>query len=115
MALARVGAGEPGVQALDLVNEPLGLEEIQRAVGNRRLRAEALFRELTKDVIGTQGAVFLQQDFQRAATHRRKLHLAFRTAGLCRLQRVSDAGRVVMVFKSDVVHGGPAWSEWHLI
>jgi zinc transport system substrate-binding protein len=69
MRLARMHAGGKGIQAVDAVRQPLFHKEIQRAVGDRGLVAKAIGGQPLQHVIGTKGAVILQQDFQHAAAH----------------------------------------------
>ena len=67
MCLARMHAGGKGVQALDPVCETLLDKEIQRAIGDGGLIAEALGGKAGQHVISAKRLVFLQQDFQHTA------------------------------------------------
>ena len=64
MLVARVAAGDIGVQPLDLVDEPGLGEEIQRPVDHRRLRTQPLGAQPVEDLVGAHRAVRLAEQFQ---------------------------------------------------
>jgi hypothetical protein len=58
MGLPGMGAGDEGVEPLDLVREAVLDEEIERAIGHRRLRAEPGVAQEVENRVGSQRAVF---------------------------------------------------------
>ena len=100
MCLTGMGAGNEGIQPLDLVDKAMLGQEIQRTIGHRRLRAEACIAQEIKDCIRPQRAVFLQEDFQHLAAHSRQTQPMLGTARFSRGQRVLDTDGMVMAFKA---------------
>ncbi|RMA41037.1 hypothetical protein D9R08_16245 [Rhodophyticola porphyridii] len=72
MRAARMGAGDIGVQAFDAMGEAMADHKVQRAIGGGGLRAQPFGLKPGKDIIGTVGAVVLQQQFQNAPAGRRQ-------------------------------------------
>ena len=67
LAVMRVGAGDEGVAALDLVDEAMRLEEVQRPVDGDGCRPGALARHALDDVVGTHGRMALGHAVQHVA------------------------------------------------
>ena len=112
MRLARVHAGGEGVQPADAVGKPLFHKELQRAIGDRRLVAEAVGGQPVQHVIGPQRAVCLQQDLQRAAAHRGQPRR--RSAAVSASARASTSPRamgVVMRGKGQIGAAQPGQSS----
>jgi hypothetical protein len=65
MTGAGMGAGDKGVEPLDLVDKAMVHEEIERAVGHGRLRAEPGLAQPVKHLIGAHRTVIPQKDFER--------------------------------------------------
>ncbi len=106
MRLARMHAGGKGIQAADAMGEPVLHQKIQRAIGHRGLIAEPFGRQPLQHIIGPQRAVFLQQDFQHPATHRRQLHPLCQGQRLAPRQHVIGAVAVVMPGKGHLWRRG---------
>lgn len=66
----RVGAGDEGVQAFDLVHEAVRDKEVQRSIGNGRLRSEPGIPQAVQNFVSPKGAVILQKHLERLAPHR---------------------------------------------
>ncbi len=96
MHLAGVGAGDIGVQLLYLMGKPMRHQKIQRPVGHRWGRPQTVLRQPSEHIIGPHRLVFVQQDLQRPATHLGELQLRGRAMCLRSVQRVGDAGAVIM-------------------
>ena len=73
MRFARMGAGDERVQSFNLVSKPVLHEEIERPVGDRRLRAETFRAQHVEYLVGAQRTVPLEQDFENTAPNRREL------------------------------------------
>ena len=67
MALAHMGAGDKGIEALDLVGKAMRGQEIQRAIGHWRLCAQTFVAQPVEDVIGPKRAVLFQQNLEHPA------------------------------------------------
>ena len=99
MRLSGMGAGDEGVQPLDLVNEAMLDEEIERPVGHRRLRSESRLVQQVEHGIGAKRTVFLQQKFQRLAAHRRQAQPLGRAARIGGGEGLIDTGAVIVLFE----------------
>lgn len=102
--LPRAGAGDEGIEALDLVGKAVADQKIQRPISHRRLRAKPIAAQVIKHVIRPHGAVLMQKNFQCPAAHRGKLQLLRGARFGNRLKPGFDAGVVIVGFKGDVVH-----------
>ena len=67
---AGVGAGNIGVQCFDFVGKSIGGKKIQSAIGDGGLTAKSTRIKPREDVIGPQGAMFRNKNFQRATADR---------------------------------------------
>lgn len=117
MGLAGVGAGDKGVQPLDLVSKAVLDQKIQRPVGHGRLRAEPFFAQAVEDVIGAKRAVFLQQDFQHPAAYRGEFQAVGLTVSRDSVDTVLNAAVVIMWGKADGIHANHPLAQvvWLLI
>ena len=107
MPRAGMGAGDIGVAAGDPVHEPDPGEEVERAVGHRRLRAVALLLQAGEDVVGALGLVIGQKQFQHPTAHRRQAQAVVPAMRLRRGERLGHAGPVVVIRESVVCHELP--------
>ncbi len=64
----RIGAGHICRQPIDLMYETVALQEIQCAVGDRRLRSKSFVIQLAEDRICAQGQFGFEQDFKDSPT-----------------------------------------------
>ena len=69
MAIIRRRAGNERVQAFDFVSKAIRDQEIQRAIGDRRVRRVPGIGQPRKHVIGAEGSMFFQQDIQHATAY----------------------------------------------
>jgi len=58
------------VEPFDSVDETVLLEEMQRTVGNRRLRRKPCLPQQVEDRVGPKGAVFSQEQFKNLSANR---------------------------------------------
>ena len=72
MGGTRMGAGDEGVKAFNLMNKSIGNKEFERTISHRRLRAEACIAQPVKQFIGAQGTMLAQQYLKCCAAHRRE-------------------------------------------
>lgn len=72
MARAGMGAGNEGVEPLDLVHETIFHKKIQRTVCHGRLAAEPGIAQPVQQLVRAQRTMFAQEDFERRAAHRCK-------------------------------------------
>lgn len=61
------GAGDEGVLGIEPMHEPLGDEEIERAVNGGRCDAAALAREALEDRISAYGRMLVEHDLEHSA------------------------------------------------
>lgn len=105
MTFARAGAGDEGIQPLDLVCKAVFHQEIQGPVGNGWLTAQPLVAQPVQDVIGAERPMALQQQFKHAAPHRGELQPLLAAALIHRRDPLADAGPVIVPLESRRFHG----------
>ena len=88
------------IQTLDLVNETVFGQKIERTIGDGWLRSEAGIGQLVEDRIGAERAVLLQQQFQNLSTHRGKAQSFLCTAFFRHVQGRTHAKGVIMLLKA---------------
>ncbi len=98
-------ARRKGIEPADAMGEAVLDQEIQRAIGNRRLCAEALGRKPIQHIIRAQRAMLFKKDFQHAAAHRRQAQALFGNAAVRFGQHTGFAARMVMIVKDVEVSG----------
>lgn len=101
MVCARMGAGNKGVQPLDLVGEPVLGQEIQRAICNWRLGGKSSLSQQIEQRIGADRAMFTQQQFKHLSTNRREPQPLVRAPLFRRGQRSFDARTMVVRSKAN--------------
>ena len=104
VVFAGMGAGHEGVQPLDPVDEALFRQKLQRAIGDRGLRAHPLFAKDVENLIGSNGAMLLQQDLQNEAAERCKLHACGAAVFIGCSQNIAEAMGVIVGVETDGVH-----------
>ena len=82
MAMAGIGASDIGVQALELVDQALFEQEIQRAVDGGRGGAGARRLEAVEQRIGTDRGIGVEHQFQHLAAQRREGRATAQAGGL---------------------------------
>ncbi len=60
MGSLRVGAGDEGVQAFDLVHEAVRNKKVQRPIGDGRLRSEPGIPQAVQNFVSPERSVILQ-------------------------------------------------------
>ena len=103
MAFARMGTGYEGVQPFNAMREAVLYQEIQRAIGDWRLRCKATLCEDFKDVIGTEGPMLAQEYLQHSSPRWRQLKPGAAAMGIGGFDRRRDAMGVVVGFETDHV------------
>ena len=102
--MARVVAGNEGIEPFNLVRKAMLDEKIQCSVYNRGLRSKIFFSQAIKNLIGTEGAMFGEQHFEHAPAYLRELK-AFRFAvSFNGLDPMVDAAGMVMLFETNRIH-----------
>lgn len=101
MILAGMGAGDKGVQPFDPVGEAMLDQEIERPIGDGRLRRETAFAKDAKDFVCAQRAMLGQKDLKHAPAHGRQLQPGRLAMGCGSVDARRDAVGVVMVFEAD--------------
>src|SRR6266436_1843100 len=71
MRMLDVAAGDKGVGGLDLMNELVGDQKIERAVDRRRAELAALLLELREQRVGSRRLVGSQDQLENPPAHRR--------------------------------------------
>lgn len=71
-----------GIETLDPMREPVFDEEIERAIGDRRLPTKAVGTKPVKHIVGAERLVRFEQDFKNAASDGRKAQATFPAHGL---------------------------------
>ena len=101
MGPGRVGAGDEGVQPFDPVREAVGDEKVERAVSDRRLRAETRLAKGVENIIGPERAVLPEENLQSPAANRRQPQSLGGRAGLRLGKRFFHAGRVIVAVEAN--------------
>lgn len=105
MVRAGMGACDKGVQAFDLVREPVLHQEIESAIGDRRLRSEAFLAQAVQNFVGTEPAMLSEENFQGGAPNRSKSQFLLGAKSLGRHHGGLDTMTVIMVVKRDSASG----------
>ena len=100
MGVLRMGASGKGVQPSDAVGKPMFDKEIEGTIGDGRLLSEPVLRQPVQNVVGAEGPVFRQQDFQGPTPHRCEPGARFGADSLGLFQSCLGAGVVVMGMES---------------
>ena len=103
---AGVGAGNIGVQCFDFVGKSIGGKKIQSAISDGGLTAKSTRIKPREDVIGPQGAMFRNKNFQRATADRSEFQAQCIAGALGRGESRRDARRVIVGMKMCLAHGG---------
>ncbi len=101
-----VGAGDKGIQALDPVRESVGRKEVERTIRHRRLCREAIFAKYFQNVVGTHGAMPLQEDFEDALARGRQLQAVACATLRHHTHGIRNALVMIVVGKADSLHLG---------
>jgi hypothetical protein len=96
MRSAGAHAGGKGIEPPDAMRETVIDQELQRAVGDRRLIAEAAFGKLFQNLVGAHRPMRRQQDLQCPAPHRRQADAAALAEGIGLGKDAIGAKRVIM-------------------
>ena len=107
MRIARMAAGDEGVELFNPVHESVFRQERQRAIDHGRLRPETFGPQDVEDLVRAHAAMLLQQDFEHPAPHRRQLQSVAYAVILGRGDGFADAGAVIVVRKPDRSHPTP--------
>lgn len=102
MGLAGVHAGGEGVQAADAMGKPLFFKEVQRAIGDGGLIAEAFGGKAGQHVIGPHRPMRLKQYLKRAAAHGGQTQAARGDQSLGAGKGIMGAMCVVMLGKGEI-------------
>ncbi len=101
MIVTGMRTGDKGIQPLYSVSEALFYKEVQRPIGDGRLRGKAVTPENFKDVVSAKGAVLAQKDLQHFSPDRRQLRAIGAAMRVCRRNTGGDALRMVVMFETD--------------
>ena len=104
MIFANVKACRKRIQPLDAMRQTVLHQKIQCAVGNGWLVTKAVFFQAGQNIIGSEGTMVFQQDFQDPPSHWRQAQ----TLRFCRGFRLGQGGccamRVVVISEGGVAH-----------
>src|SRR5438132_9277076 len=90
MRMLDVAAGDKGVGGLDLMNELVGEQKIERAIDRRRPELAALLLELREQCIGSRRLVGSQDQLEHMLSKRRQPRTAKCADPLCPSEREFD-------------------------
>ena len=86
MVFAGMSTCDEGVQAFDLVDEPMPRQKIQGPIRYGWLTCEPSLAKHVQNCVGAKGPMFLQQQLQNFASDGRKAQASFATPFLCSQQ-----------------------------
>ena len=97
MRMAGTGAADEGVERRQPVHQPLGEQELERAVDGGRRRGVPFARQHLQDGVGAERTMALPDDFQHPPAHRGEPHPALAANRYRILQRGRHAIAVIVL------------------
>ena len=91
-----IRARDEFVQPLDLVGKAMFRKKIQRAIGDRWLRAETCIPQKIQKRVGSQSTMLSQQQFKDFPSNRREPQPSLRTMGFRRSEPCTNTQIVIV-------------------